>query len=174
MCCKRRHWRADLRATLLAALPPTPCNTPFERIDRTTLIIGGSGFLGAELVRQACAAGRPTAATYATRPGDTSHAVWNPLDLRDHDRLDAPADEVRPRLIVNTSSGGVDWAATAKGPTHLAMIAAKNRVRMVHVSTDAVFSGADINYNEAALPDPNTPYSAAKAAAETGILAAPC
>ncbi|WP_373689027.1 hypothetical protein [Streptomyces sp. Rer75] len=40
----------------------------------TVLIIGGSGFLGAELVRQAAAAGHATAATFATRPGSTPGA----------------------------------------------------------------------------------------------------
>ncbi|WP_406154723.1 MULTISPECIES: hypothetical protein [Streptomyces] len=42
----------------------------------TTLIIGGSGLLGAELIRQATAAEQATAATYATRPGDGAQAVW--------------------------------------------------------------------------------------------------
>ncbi|PNE43486.1 SDR family oxidoreductase [Streptomyces noursei] len=137
----------------------------------TTLIIGGSGFLGAELIRQARAAGHPTAATYATKPGDTSQAVWHPLDLRDAGRLDAVMAEVRPQLVVNASSGGPDWAVTATGPIQLAMLAATYGTRMVHVSTDAVFSGAAVHYNESALPDPITPYGAAKAAAETGVLA---
>jgi dTDP-4-dehydrorhamnose reductase len=34
-----------------------------------------------------------------------------------------------------------------------------------------VFSGARVHYDESCLPDPITPYGAAKAAAETGILA---
>ncbi|MFC8016653.1 SDR family oxidoreductase [[Kitasatospora] papulosa] len=135
------------------------------------LIIGGSGFLGAELIRQARAAGYPTAATYATKPGETPEADWHRLDLRDPTRLGAVMAEVRPQLVVNASSGGADWAVTATGPIHLAMIAAKHGIRMVQVSTDAVFSGATVHYDESALPDPITPYGAAKAAAETGILA---
>ena len=82
----------------------------------TTLIIGGSGFLGAELIRQATAAEQATAATYATRPGDAAQAVRYPLDLRDASRLDAVMSEVRPRLVVNASSGGADWAVTAQAP----------------------------------------------------------
>ncbi|MFJ8286730.1 hypothetical protein ACIQ7S_18745 [Streptomyces griseoluteus] len=49
----------------------------------TILIVGGSGFLGAELVRQAAAGGRTTAATFATRPGTTPEVAWHALDLRD-------------------------------------------------------------------------------------------
>ncbi|MFF1442499.1 sugar nucleotide-binding protein [Streptomyces sp. NPDC058295] len=65
-----------------------------------------------------------------------------------------------------------DWAVTAQGPLRLAMVAAKRGTRMVHMSTDAVFSGAGrVHYDESCLPDPITPYGAAKAAAETGVLA---
>ncbi|MEV0993089.1 NAD-dependent epimerase/dehydratase family protein, partial [Streptomyces sp. NPDC049949] len=64
----------------------------------TTLIIGGSGFLGAELIRQAKAAGHTTAATYATRPGDPALAAWYPLDLRNPGSLDELMTETRPNL----------------------------------------------------------------------------
>jgi dTDP-4-dehydrorhamnose reductase len=37
------------------------------------------------------------------------------------------------------------------------------------VSSDAVFSGASVRYNENCVPDPTTPYGAAKAAAETAV-----
>ncbi|MFJ3707333.1 sugar nucleotide-binding protein [Streptomyces sp. NBC_01387] len=137
----------------------------------TALIIGGSGFLGAELIRQAAAAGHTTAATYTTKPGDSSQAVWHPLDLRDAGRLDSVMAEVRPHLVVNASSSKADWAVTAQGPIRIAMAAAKSGSRLVHVSSDAVFSGARVHYDESCLPDPLTPYGAAKAAAETGILA---
>jgi dTDP-4-dehydrorhamnose reductase len=137
----------------------------------TILIIGGSGFLGAELIRQATTAQQTTAATYATRPGNASQAAWYHLDLRDTARLDVVMSEVSPRLVVNASSGGADWAVTAQGPVRLAMAAAKHGVRLVHVSSDAVFSGARIRYAESSLPDPVTSYGAAKAAAETGVLA---
>ncbi|MFF0627881.1 SDR family oxidoreductase [Streptomyces sp. NPDC004296] len=136
----------------------------------TVLIIGGSGFLGAELVRQAVAAGLPTVATYATRPGDTARVAWRRLDLRDPGWEDAIMTEVGPRLVVNASSGKADWEITAQGPVRLAIAAAKHGSRLVHVSTDAVFSGARVHYDESCLPDPVTPYGAAKAAAETGVL----
>ncbi|WP_328907565.1 sugar nucleotide-binding protein [Streptomyces sp. NBC_00234] len=136
----------------------------------TALIVGGSGFLGAELIRQATAAGLTTAATYATAPGDASPAAWYPLDLRDVGRLDAVMAEVGPQFVVNTASGKADWAVTAEGPVRLARVAAEYGSRLVHVSSDAVFSGARVHYDETCLPDPVTPYGAAKAAAETGVL----
>jgi dTDP-4-dehydrorhamnose reductase len=47
----------------------------------------------------------------------------------------------------------------------------RRRPRLVHVSSDAVFSGAAIRYDETSVPDPTTPYGAAKAAAETVVKA---
>ncbi|MFJ6778907.1 SDR family oxidoreductase [Streptomyces yangpuensis] len=138
----------------------------------TLLIVGGSGFLGAELVRQAVAAGHRTAATYATGrpPGSTPAVVWHALDLRDPGRAEAVVAEVAPRAVVNASSGGADWAVTAEGPVRLARAAAACGSRLVHVSSDAVFSGASgLPYDESCPPDPLTPYGAAKAAAETGV-----
>lgn len=136
------------------------------------LIVGGTGFLGSELIRQARAAGHTTVATYTTEPGTTSPSAWCPLDLRDVGGLDAVMAEMNPSVVINASSGQADWAVTAEGPVHLANVAAKHGTRMVHVSTDAVFSGIGrVHYDESCLPDPVTPYGAAKAAAETGILA---
>ncbi|MEV6702606.1 sugar nucleotide-binding protein [Streptomyces sp. NPDC051453] len=138
----------------------------------TLLIVGGSGFLGAELIRQARTAGHTTVATYATEPGSSSPTAWCPLDLRDAGRLDAVMADVNPAVVINASSGRADWAVTAEGPLQLAIVAAKYGTRLVHVSSDAVFSGAGrVHYDESCLPDPVTPYGAAKAAAETGVLA---
>ncbi|MFF3503464.1 SDR family oxidoreductase [Streptomyces sp. NPDC003247] len=136
----------------------------------TVLIIGGSGFLGSELVRQSTAAGHTTAATFASRPGSAAAAAWHALDLRDPGRIEAVMAEVRPRVVVNATSREADWAVTAEGPIRLAMTAARYGIPLVHVSSDAVFSGMDrIHYDETCVPDPLTAYGAAKAAAETGV-----
>ncbi|MET9956247.1 sugar nucleotide-binding protein [Streptomyces sp. NPDC006339] len=135
----------------------------------TVLIIGASGFLGTELVRQASAAGRTPVATFNSRPGDPASATWHHLDLRDAVHIDAILDAAAPSTVINASSGDADWAVTADGPVRLAVAAASRGIRLVHVSSDAIFSGADAHYDETALPDPVTPYGAAKAAAETAV-----
>ncbi|MFJ8746820.1 SDR family oxidoreductase [Embleya sp. NPDC127516] len=138
----------------------------------TLLIIGGSGFLGTELIRQARTAGHTTAATYhANKPDETCQTAWYFLDLTDTARLDAIMTQVNPRLVVNATSAKAAWAVTAEGPVHLAIATAKRGSRLLHVSSDAIFSGARIHYDETSTPDPITPYGAAKAAAETGVLA---
>ncbi|MFD0311532.1 SDR family oxidoreductase [Streptomyces sp. NPDC127119] len=136
----------------------------------TTLIIGGSGFLGTELIRQAAAAGQPTVATYATEPGRAVQVHWRHLDVRDPEQVDAVVADVGAQVVVNASSGQADWEVTAQGPVRVAMATARHGYRLVHVSSDAVFSGSRFHYDELSLPDPVTPYGAAKAAAETGVL----
>jgi len=52
---------------------------------------------------------------------------------------------------------------------HVALAAAAAGTRLVHVSSDAVFSGTAPSHDGAHPPDPLTPYGAAKAAAETAV-----
>ncbi|MEV7157036.1 sugar nucleotide-binding protein [Streptomyces misionensis] len=136
----------------------------------TVLIIGGNGFLGAELVRQAVSAGLHPAATFHSRPGSGDGTTWHHLDLRDPTRLEEVLDTMAPAVVINATSGGADWAVTAEGGIRLAQAAAGRNIRLVHVSSDAVFSGTGRDrYDESCLPDPLTPYGAAKAAAETAV-----
>ncbi|MEU7603403.1 sugar nucleotide-binding protein [Streptomyces sp. NPDC041003] len=135
----------------------------------TVLIIGGSGFLGTELVRQGSSVGRATAATFRSRPGEQVGVPWHHLDLRDPACLEAVLDAVAPSAVINASSGNADWTVTAEGSMRLALAVRERRIRLVHVSSDAVFSGGQDLYDETSLPDPVTPYGAAKAAAETAV-----
>ncbi|MFJ6666527.1 sugar nucleotide-binding protein [Streptomyces sp. NPDC091383] len=136
----------------------------------TVLIIGGSGFLGMELVRRATSADAEAAATFATsRPGTVPGVIWRALDVRDPAQVAGVISEVSASVVINASSGGADWEITAEGLIDIAMAAARLGVRLVHVSSDAVFSGAGVHYAESCLPDPLTPCGAAKAAAETAV-----
>jgi hypothetical protein len=54
----------------------------------TDLIVGGSWFLGTELIRQSTAAGHETAATFTSLPSNVATATWRALDLRDPDRIE--------------------------------------------------------------------------------------
>ncbi|GII76970.1 dTDP-4-dehydrorhamnose reductase [Sphaerisporangium rufum] len=135
------------------------------------MVIGGSGLLGRELVRQGVAAGYQVMATYLTRPGAAPEVTWTPLDVRDRDAVPVSVRAARPDMIVNAAYRQADWAVTADGAAHVALAAAATGARLVHVSSDAVFSGAAVTYAETAVPDPGTPYGAAKAAAEVAVRA---
>ncbi|MFF7232745.1 sugar nucleotide-binding protein [Streptomyces sioyaensis] len=133
------------------------------------LIVGGSGFLGRELAQQALATGHAVTATFATRAGNIPGIHWLPMDLRRSEEITPALRETQPDVVINAAYRKADWATTADGAICLAMAAAQHGSRLVHVSSDAIFSGADVHYDESATPDPVTPYGAAKAAAETAI-----
>ncbi|MEH1129294.1 SDR family oxidoreductase [Micromonospora sp. CPCC 206061] len=133
------------------------------------LVVGGSGFLGQEVTRQALLAGDRVVATFHNHALPTAGVDWRKLDIRRRNDVAALVDQTRPAVIINAAYRQTDWATTADGAMHVAAAAAAAGARLVHVSSDAVFSGATVRYDEACDPDPTTPYGAAKAAAETAI-----
>jgi dTDP-4-dehydrorhamnose reductase len=137
----------------------------------TVLVVGGSGFLGSEVARQSLAAGHQVAATYLTRPTYVAGTAWHAMDIRDRQQVADLVTAIKPNLVINAAFQKADWASTADGAVHVAIAAASVAARLVHVSSDAVFSGTAIRYDETSIPDPTTPYGAAKAAAETAIKA---
>ncbi|WP_117215240.1 SDR family oxidoreductase [Allorhizocola rhizosphaerae] len=131
------------------------------------LVTGGSGTLGGAVVRQAIADGHEVVATYASRVGDAD-VSWVRMDIREA----VDFSTVRPDVVVHTAYKQSDWRTTADGAANVAVAARKAGARLVHVSSDAVFSGnAGEPYDEWAVPDPCWPYGAAKAAAETAVRA---
>ena len=133
------------------------------------LVVGGSGFLGREIVRQSRAAGQAMTATYHSSGALTPGQDWRQVDIRDREAVTSLARDVRPDVVINAAYLQSDWATTAEGSTHVALAATAVGARLVHVSSDAVFSGEAVTYDETCLPDPVSPYGAAKAAAETAV-----
>jgi len=133
------------------------------------LVIGGSGLLGLRITRQAQLAGHRVVATFHASVPPTAGADWRRLDIRRREDVTALALDVRSEVIINAAYRQSDWETTADGAAHVALAAATAGARLVHVSSDAVFSGTEPSYDETRQPDPVTPYGAAKAAAETAV-----
>jgi dTDP-4-dehydrorhamnose reductase len=57
-------------------------------------------------------------------------------------------------------------------PGQIAELANKNHIKMIHISTDAVFDGVAGNYSEADLPNPLSVYALTKLRGENAVLAA--
>ncbi len=137
------------------------------------LITGAGGQLGREL--------RYTAPEQAE-----VHALHHgELDIADRDRVRAVVRALAPDLIFNAAAyTAVDraesdpetaHAANAEGPGHLAEAARTVGARLVHVSTDFVFSGAQCRpYRPDDDPDPLSVYGRSKRAGEVRVLASGC
>lgn len=135
------------------------------------LVTGASGYVGGLVARRAHRAGHEVAATYLRSPGDAPY-TWERLDVRDRGAVDALFRRVRPTAVVHAAVGDLDdWACVADGAAYIAVAAAREGARLVHLSSDAVFSGRAAPYREQDRPDPVNRYGAAKAAAETAVRA---
>lgn len=134
------------------------------------LVTGATGSLGRRVYDRAPANGwTPLGTHFAGVDG----AADLRLDVRDRAAVDATLRDLRPDVVVHTAAGRDrgDWRSIADGAAHVALAAAAVGARLVHVSSDAVFSGREVHYTEDALPDPTYRYGAAKAAAETAVQA---
>lgn len=126
------------------------------------LVTGGSGYLGAALLRL-----RPDAvATYLTTP----IAGGLRLDVREEA---AVARAVHGHdLVVHTAYVQEDPSVIVEGSAAVARACAEAGARLVHVSTDVVFDGAlGRPYREDDEPNPITGYGRAKLAAERAVTA---
>lgn len=92
------------------------------------------------------------------------------LDVRDLAAVRTLVAGVRPQVVVNAAYRQDDWATTAGGAAHLALACEEVGARLVHVSSDVVFSGTAPSYAEDAEPDPVSDYGRAKLAAEQAVL----
>jgi dTDP-4-dehydrorhamnose reductase len=135
----------------------------------TLFIVGANGHLGAELCRQAPAAGWRVVGTYFHAPGKAEDIDWHRLDLRDKAAVRELVTRVRPTAVVNAAYRYADWALNADGAAYLANATTETGARLVHVSSDALHAGRPEPYADDAAPSPILPYGAAKAAAETAV-----
>jgi dTDP-4-dehydrorhamnose reductase len=148
----------------------------------TVLLLGASGLLGTHLsVRlpqsfDTCAPvsphstlERPAAIRWLRAPLDATAPAA---------ALERVLDEARAEIVVNavgltpaaaaTSAAGRLETINTQFPRALAEAAVARSVRVVHVSTDAVFSGARGGYTETDAPDPGDEYGRSKLAGELG------
>jgi len=133
------------------------------------LVTGASGQLGQEL--------------QATCPDDVALTACNrsQLDVTQEDQIHRVLDETRPELIVNAAAfTAVDRAESAReqafavnsdGPHNLARGALEIGARLIHISTDFVFSGHHgCPYRPESRTDPQSVYGASKLAGENHVL----
>ena len=143
------------------------------------LVLGASGMLGSAAFRQLSATSGITALATARGEGVRRHfapamqeRLITGIDALDTDALATVLARVQPDVVLNCI-GVVKQLATAKDPLvalplnallphRLARLATLGRARLVHISTDCVFSGNLGNYTEAMPPDAGDLYGRSK------------
>jgi dTDP-4-dehydrorhamnose reductase len=144
------------------------------------LITGASGLLGLTFCMQASRQHQVTGIVHTHPVRDTQFEVIQ-ADLCDFDLLAKMVEQTRPEVIIHTAAmANVDLCETqpelarcvnASLPGHLAKITRNTGIRLVHISTDAVFDGKRGQYTEQDLPAPLGVYARTKLEAEEAVLA---
>ena len=140
------------------------------------IVTGCKGQLGTEIIKQL----REGRSEIGPIPEKLLNATVIPVDLPELDianykMVDDFIRRQRPDVIINcaayTNVDGCEvnhdaaYKANAIGPRNLAQAATKTGARLVHVSTDYVFSGREnggIAQDEATLPGPISAYGSTK------------
>lgn len=140
------------------------------------LVTGGTGYLGAAIVRLAHDAGYAVTATRVASPPADPRARWQTLDLRDGAAVDTLLDTIRPELVVHTAyvQDGPDLEKiTVAGAAAVARAARRVGARLIHLSSDVIFDGTRAGgYTETDQPAPINAYGVAKASAEEMVRGA--
>ena len=147
---------------------------------RTWLITGARGFFGTNA--GVCLAGRVGLVGQARHSAESAlYREIVGIDLRDPEPIDDLVRRVRPAVIVNAAAiSGHEtcandpeqaWAVNVTATTRLAQAAAEVGSTLVHISTDAVFSGAVGGYREEDPVEPFSVYGETKFAGEEAVRA---
>lgn len=131
---------------------------PRRRVSTQVHVTGATGYLGAELLRQA------------------SNATGERVEIRDAAAVRELLERLRPAAVVHTAyrqDGPDAWEVTVDGAENVARAASEVGARLVHLSTDVVFDGRKgAPYVEDDPLSPVTDYGRAKAEAERRVLEA--
>lgn len=132
------------------------------------LVTGGCGYLGRELVRRAGGRGLAVRATW-WRQEPRGDAEWVRADVRDEAAMRVAAAGCDAVVHTAYVQGDDAWSTNADGSAAVARAA--RGLRLVHLSSDVVFSGARGGYRETDEPEPVNAYGRSKAEAERRVAA---
>jgi dTDP-4-dehydrorhamnose reductase len=136
------------------------------------LVTGAAGMLGRDVVSAATADGH-----------DLTAFGHGELDITDADAVEVAVREARPDAVLNcaawTDVDGAEadaeraFAVNGPGAGNVARAAARAGARIIHVSTDYVFSGEERSpYLESAPTGPRSQYGRGKLAGELAVAQA--
>lgn len=139
---------------------------------KVAVVIGALGMAGHVMAEYLESTGEYKVLGVARQPGLRVSKV---LDVLDFLQLEAYLKEVGAQVVVNCVGALVSDARdhisraillNSYLPHYLAELGDKYRFRLIHISTDCVFSGEDGNYLEASFRDGDDNYARTKALGE--------
>lgn len=132
------------------------------------LLTGGQGKLAAELRSTIRKAGHEVVAFGKSQ-----------LDVRDVVKVSTALNINKPDIVINCAGvlsleserdHKLAWDTNVNGAANVALACRVTGIRVVHISTDYVFSGDRGNYSESEPPDPVNYYGLTKAVGEAVVL----
>ena len=151
-------------------------------MSKKLMIFGGSGFVGGNMTKIAQEKGwKVYIADNFFRPG-LDDLEWITVNITDKTAVGKVIDEVVPDAVVNVAAiADIDkaerekeltWSVNVEGAKNIAESCAKNGIKYVFFSSDAVFDGKSSGYTEEDQPNPVNYYGKTKAEAEKAVLKA--
>jgi len=139
---------------------------------KKVVVLGGTGMAGHVIVAHLTKCGYDV---FHTSRSAADSLKSKPIDATDISSLRMWLDSVEPDVIINCmgmliseSDARPDLAVMINAyiPRHLSYIYADTATKIIHLSTDCVFSGKRGGYSEADAPDGETVYDRTKALGE--------
>jgi dTDP-4-dehydrorhamnose reductase len=134
---------------------------------KKTLVIG-NGFLGSHIITGFQNKGFETIGTYFNSDDHKNLKI----DVRNLESLDELISKIKPDTIVNCAANvqldyleknsDIAFSINAQGAKNVAIIASKEKIRLIHISTDSVFDGKIGMYQENDIPNPINVYGRSK------------
>ena len=145
------------------------------------LVTGASGLLGVNLSLVLSQQGYQVVGWVNSNPLSNAPFLVETINLADLAEIEGRIMTVKPDLIIHCAAlANLDLAEANPELAYLintdvteqiAKTAARERIQLVHISTDAVFDGVKGGYSETDLPNPVSVYAKSKLAAERVIQA---
>ena len=136
------------------------------------VLIIGKGFLGSHLEKKL----KELNNDVFTTGFNTNDNVDFRLDVRNEESITDCIKKIKPNYIINCSANvdsdfleknpDIAFSINAEGAKNIAKVSKKYNVRLIHISTDAVFDGEKGSYIEEDLTNPINVYGKSKALGE--------
>lgn len=140
------------------------------------LVLGASGMAGHMIAHEFQQ--DPNYDVLGTCFSQSARCSWPSLDVRDHGALRGFLRESRPDVVINCVGALISESRNNPAnairlnsvlPHDLSTIARELSFKLVHISTDCVFSGRDGSYDEDSFRDADDIYGRSKALGELTI-----